>query len=230
LVQVLRNTEPTGPRPPIVNTAKVVYLTALTADPARIANNIFHFQLGVPANPLTNAQMVSLASQTLPLYASFVSYSLTSGAKVLAATATALDGSGAQGVATGSTVGGDPGQPLPPQCAVGVTWKAAFSWRGGRPRTYLPFVTNNALNSPGDSTLSASWSGNVASHADAFISACNLLTIGSQSVTLGFVSYFHNYAFRTPPLFYFYTQGVVHERMDSQRRRSGKESAFPVHA
>jgi hypothetical protein len=47
-------------------------------------------------------------------------------------------------------------------------------------------------------------------------------------VTLGTISYHTGHAVRPTPLFREYINVAVHERIDSQRRRSGRESAFGV--
>lgn len=105
-------------------------------------------------------------------------------------------------------------------CTV-VSWQTGVYWRGGKPRTYIPFppaanVTNNRSIAAG--TITA-----LTTAAAAFRTDINALTAGAISGTqLGFVSFRHANADRVPPVFFAYTGVKVHPRLGSQRRRLGK--------
>lgn len=112
---------------------------------------------------------------------------------------------------------------LPANCAFVVSWIANIYWRGGKPRTYLSGGRSSQIQ--GTTALTSAAVLAIDGSADQFRTAVNALTAGTVSATqLGFVSFRTNNEERVPPLFYPYTGHKVHTRLDSQRRRLGRET------
>lgn len=223
--------EPKGPKPPLTGLVKLQFLwqQTLTGNPNLQAANILHVKWSDNANhPVADLQLLATDAYT-EMYTLAGSHVSTT-AKLIGCVASSLGGDGLAATTTTSTAGTDSGAPLPPQCAVVVTWKAAIFWRGGKPRTYLPFFTENVTSSSvgGGSQLASVHTAALATAADTMIADFAALTIGGAHPVLGFPSYYSKGAFRPVPIFYPFVSAVVHDRMDSQRRRSGKESIFPI--
>lgn len=220
-------TEPKGPKPPLPGLVKVDLMYSGVTITSLKAHNIMHLLLN-PVTTLSAANMAILATDFINAWNSNLTPILSNQYQVGTCTTTMLDGTGTEGFASTTIAGGGTSAPLPPQCAVCITWKASFSWRGGRPRTYLGGITGDFQNSVADSKLAPAKVATLETAVSAFLTAVNAITVGGATVALGFPSYYSKGAFRTPPLFFPFTGHVVHERLDSQRRRSGKESLFGV--
>lgn len=105
-------------------------------------------------------------------------------------------------------------------CSV-ISWQTGVYWRGGKPRTYLPYTPGG--NTTGNKSLSAATITSLLSAAGSFRTDINALTAGAISGTqLGFVSFRTGNADRVPPVFFAYSSVKVHPRLGTQRRRLGK--------
>lgn len=220
--------EPKGPKPPLPGALKVQYnYTGTAGGLTFVAANVIHALIS-PANLVTQSLVNSISALFRGAWAANFPPSIASSWALKNTTVTAVDGSGLQGQFNGNDPGTATGL-YPPQCAVVVTWKGAIPWRGGRPRTYLPGVPTSATSgSSQSSALATSYTSALATAAIAFINQINAFSITGGSCTFGLVSYFSRGAFRSTPLFIPLTTAVVHDRLDSQRRRSGKERQFPI--
>jgi hypothetical protein len=118
------------------------------------------------------------------------------------------------------------GANLPANCAVGVSWISNVYWRGGKPRNYFCGISSNDMNLPADSqhltaAAVAAWDGN----AGLYLTDVNAITHGAITGTaLGFVSFRSGNADRPAPLFFPFLGHRVHNRLDTQRRRLGRET------
>lgn len=123
---------------------------------------------------------------------------------------------------TGSDAGSDSdGDPMPASIACCISWQSGVYWRGGKPRTYLAGLQDDVIVSP--QFWNSTFRTNLATGADAFLSAVNALASGNfDSIQLGLVSFMSGGVARTPPLFFPFVGASVHPRIDSQRRRLGK--------
>jgi hypothetical protein len=220
---------PTVALPPIANVIKFIWNWAGPA--ARIAKNIMYAKIsggtGSTSDPifLNNAANSMMTAVGNAVFGTFISshWTLTN------ITAKDVGGTSAQAVSTaGSLVGGVSGDTLAPGTAVALSWQIAESYRGGKPRSYLPGIPNTAQNSQGESALLPSYATSLESAGSTFMNYFNTHTVAGTTVTLGTVSYHTSHAVRPSPLFYTYIGVRVHERLDSQRRRNGKESTFAV--
>jgi hypothetical protein len=136
---------------------------------------------------------------------------------------------GATGLELGSSVphvdtGSMAGSVLPSQVATGIGWSVQQAYKGGHPRTYLPPPSQSALLSP--RLFNPSFTTTVTSAANSFHSTVNQISRGNFSdAHLGTVSFVHQKAWRTPPVFRDFVPGraTVDQRLDTQRRRLGRD-------
>jgi hypothetical protein len=212
--------------------ANVVKLILNWVGPAgRVAKNILFAKMSggtgstsdpIFLNAVANGLMSSIQTAT-------ISPIVNSAWTLSGVTARDAGGTSAQGVSTHAPiVGGGSGQCLPPNVAVAISWIIPESYRGGKPRTYLPGVSASALIDTGQSGLTSTFCSSLDAAATLLMNDFNTHPISGSTVTLGTVSYHTGHAVRPTPLFRTYVDVKVHERVDSQRRRLGKESAFPV--
>jgi hypothetical protein len=145
------------------------------------------------------------------------------------------DGNGLYASAPVSIVGSGAASINPPQCAVCISWKSSgINWRGGRPRTYIPAIPTTALATGGSAALASTYATQVKAQGNQFILSSNAIAVTGGPIKVGTISYYNSVVnptpphLRTTPVFFPYLSCVVHDRLDSQRRRSGKESAFAV--
>lgn len=223
-----RKPEPTGPKPSLPGLIKVqVLYSTTTLTRTYTAANVFHCLLSNTATPTLGNLLTWLGTWGGDFDTRFKPFRNPTW-KTSTYVATMLDGSGLTGSASAGVAGTAANLPSLPQAAVCVTWRAAAYWRGGKPRTYLPGPPSTATSTAGDSLLTSTYANGLATAAENFITDVSAIGIGSTFAALGAVSYYSRYAFRQPPLFLPYISAVVHDRMASQRRRSGKESLFPI--
>lgn len=147
---------------------------------------------------------------------------------VIRVTVSDLGGSENQDVSVTPATGASATVPFPPQVAVCLSWSINAKYRGGKPRTYLPGVAGNNAADTNSSALSNTFCTTLAAAGVNFIADMAAVTIGGQPLTMGCWAYTRGGAPLTTPTFSPFTNALVHERMDSQRRRSGKESGFGV--
>lgn len=116
------------------------------------------------------------------------------------------------------------GATLPAQVSAAISWPISAYYRGGHPKTYMAGMPASAVSGVKD--LDSTYQSDLASGAAAFVTAANALTTTTiPSVTLGTVSFATGNAWRATPIFRPYgSTPVVHPRIDTQRRRLGKET------
>lgn len=223
------------PLPPIPNVLKVVlgFDNAPTAPPyLSRANNVLHLQYTTMG--FTATECVTVANAALSWYNTHFIASMSTSWRIVNAQATAVDGTGVFGVSTSAPILGTAASaPLPPQCAAVLSWVGAPGYRGGKPRTYLCGLPTSAIVAS-SSALTSTYALQIKTGATAAIADMSPFTIGGVVPVLGTVSYVKKSLNPTPPhyrgtpLFWQYLAVNVHERLDSQRRRSGKERSFPA--
>jgi hypothetical protein len=92
---------------------------------------------------------------------------------------------------------------------------------------YLPGFPQSAVTGDSFSSILPAAASNLELRAGNFLTGVQGVGVSGVNVNVGMVSYYHAHALRPTPLFYEFLGVRVHERLDSQRRRSGKESAYP---
>ena len=222
---------PRVPLPPIANAVKLILKYTLPA--AKVANNILHLLTGssfVTSDPASLQNLADSVFTKLTTGGSAIPNLFTSATALQSVTAKDLGGTSAQATSSGAPVAGVvSGTCHPPQVAVCASWQIAESYRGGKPRTYVPCPPINASIPAGSASLDPVFAAQAESTWAAFLAAINSMTLtGGGSFTLGTISYHTGHAVRPTPLFRAFIDVDVHERLDSQRRRSGKESSYPV--
>lgn len=197
------------------------------------AVNILYLQYGTGVT-ISVPDCLTIANGAMTWWSTHFKASVTSYWRLSAVLATVVDGSGNQSASSTAAVSGTASPPaFPPQSCVAVSWLGLPSYRGGKPRTYLPGVPESA-GTPGTSQLIASYCSTLRTAAQAAILDMTPFTVHSATPALGTVSYINKGVNPVPPhhrpspIFYSYTGARVHERLDSQRRRSGKENTFPA--
>lgn len=143
----------------------------------------------------------------------------------------AIDNSGETenvGVSTPSAAGGRSVGVVTPNVALCISWPIAAHYRGGHPRTYVAGIPIDQLDTVGgknwQTTTQSTWEG----IGTALIAAIGESVIRTGvELTLGTLSYYADKALRSVPVFRAFEGAIVGKRIDSQRRRTGKEPALP---
>jgi hypothetical protein len=102
-----------------------------------------------------------------------------------------------------------------------VSWKVGLRFRGGHCRTYFP-VANHTDITLGN-TLNSTYTNLLQTSAAGFLTDVNGITSGTLVYALAMLSYFQHRALRPTPQPYLITGASVHQRLDTIRRRLGKE-------
>lgn len=227
-VRKVKQLEPTGPRPPVPGLAKFVVQYASTGlKQVFTAANILHiFNTGFTG--ITNTSLASVLSGLASKFATRFNPQRSSSWKITNYQLVTLDGTGNAAAQPANAAGTAASACLQPNCAVVLSWQAPAYWRGGKFRTYLPGVPGGSVLTSGDGQLDTTYTSPLQAAANGFITDVSAVVIGAQSCEQVGVSYFHNFAFRPTPLVLPITGVVVHDRVDSQRRRLGKEVKFPL--
>lgn len=192
--------------------------------------NVMHVRIN-PGSSLTQAIAQELANGMHNAYYSSFGPALALAWSLLETSVVVYDAGGQvwEAVTASPAAGQDSGVPLSANVALCVSWKTNAYYRGGKPRTYLCGLVQDRL---GDQT---SWSAQTIADFDAaalaFKNAVNNLGLaGSHNVTFGYLQLFANQGslqkppdYLDPPIFHVINSQVVHPRVDSQRRRLGRE-------
>jgi hypothetical protein len=112
--------------------------------------------------------------------------------------------------------------PMALQVALCLSWSISDRYRGGHPRTYLPgidgtFVTGGRLLTTAGHTA-------YLNAAAGFLTNMNAMTAGGSSWKMCCVRYFSQHQLLANPLVREISGQSVHGRIDTQRRRLGKET------
>lgn len=207
--------------PDVPNCAKVIVAGSYGG---RTFNTILHCKLNVaPGDFIGQTDMDALATglrlayknNILPLQANGFNLTTVEAVELLAL-------GGLTSTASGSDPGGDSSTGnMPNSVAAVISWTEAAHYRGGHPRSYIGGLKQTtAVNT-------FQWTGTfiagLNAGATAFRAAVNAVG-GARPWQLGCVHY-HGKVLTTPgvPVFLPFTGNAVHPRIDTQRRRLGKE-------
>lgn len=117
------------------------------------------------------------------------------------------------------------GSATPANVACCVSWHVPEPYRGGHPRTYFCGVAESVVATP--RTWDTPFIDRMRDRANSFNLAVNGLALGGGGdLHLGVVSFVHNAAWRTPPVFRDFTPAAatVDHRIDTMRRRLGPDT------
>jgi len=107
------------------------------------------------------------------------------------------------------------------QVAVTLSWTITDRYRGGHPRTYLPGI--NASMTANGRLLTTAGKTAYLNAAAGFLTNMNAITAGGSSWKMCCVRYFSQHQLLANPLVRLIGGQSVHGRIDTQRRRLGKE-------
>ena len=195
------------------------------------AKNLFWLQASTPG-PYSNTDLTTVATgiagtSSTTGWQPFLQL-LTPSIALVRIDASDLTGlSSNSGAWTGTKAGTATGTGIASNVAAVISWQIAARYRGGKPRTYLPGVANNFLGGAGYNIWTTAFVTAAQAAAVEVLASINAILTPSFSVTMGVYSFYTGHALRPTPIFRPYTGAKVHERVDSQRRRSGKESSYP---
>jgi len=217
------------PLPPYVGAARIYVKGSSTAGGPAFGTRFFVRKSDVTA--LTTVDMADLATAwgatgtTNPISALLASQ--TTSWNWTSATITDLGVSGMQTMVSFTQTGTVSSASHPPQVSVCLSWHAPLvHWRGGKPRNYIPGIPQSATLVTSLAQIQPSYAAALATAAVNLQTKAEAVPASSGTWQLGFISYFSGHALRPTPSFFHYNSVNVHQRLDSQRRRSGKESAF----
>jgi hypothetical protein len=182
--------------------------------------NVFHVQMdaGTPTQPtlqtLVNTVRGFYGTHLIPLiggdYSGDECYGVDLGSE---------DGAEATIPITGTPGGSSSLYPQSTACC--ITWKIERHYRGGHPRTYIGPVRSGSIESP--TSFTAAYVTAVAAGANAFLTAVNAVTVSSLPCRLVTVHRTRDKLQLTTPLISPIKSAVVDTRLDTQRRRLGRD-------
>lgn len=215
------------PRPPLANTVKVE--ANWTGPNATKATNIYYCLCSAPVTSIV--QLQTFGSGVVTAYSpSQASVGIIVAPGWTLASVTVLDNSGAteNSVTTvANQAGSASGTAYPPNCAQVVSWSIPAHYRGGHPRMYIPGVPTSATTVTGGNQLTTAWRTGLSTFASNFLHAFTTAFVAGITQQIGTISYKRNGEPLATPNFYPFSGGTIHGRLDSQRRRLGKEALFP---
>jgi hypothetical protein len=112
-------------------------------------------------------------------------------------------------------------QEMAVQVALCLSWSITDRYRGGHPRTYLPGI--NGADVTGGRLLTTAGHTAYLNAAAAFLTNMNAIAAGASSWQMCCVRYFSQHMLLANPLVRVIGGQSVHGRIDTQRRRLGKE-------
>lgn len=123
--------------------------------------------------------------------------------------------------ASSAAVGGIAANPLPANCALVVSWPEALRYRGGHPRTYIAGLTAGQQIDPRH--VSVEYAGEIRDALNQIKADMHTVVHGGVAgVEFGALHRVKDKVNRNPPLFTPFGPATANTRIDSQRRRLGK--------
>lgn len=112
--------------------------------------------------------------------------------------------------------------PMPANVALVASFKIGRRYRGGHPRMYL--VAQTTANTTNSNNWLPAWITSSTTNLTAWMTAVNALTYSSMAtIQLVNLSYYIGNALRPTPTFDTISGVQIHSRVDTMRRRLGKE-------
>lgn len=206
--------------PPLPNAPNIVLIRLKGSISGTTWNCIFHIQYAGTAPSVADLQAAgatinsSVIAQFGPLYPPTTVFTGCDLADLTSPTAS-------QATVTASAAGSRAGSGLPAGSAVVTSWAINVRYRGGHPRTYWPVGCIADLTNPRQ--ITAAFATAVNASSTAFRTALNGITWAGATNKMVTVSYVRNNVHLANPVPYTINGNSVHQRLDTQRRRLGKE-------
>lgn len=220
------------PKPPLAKTAKIDIMSTLVGQSGIFAHNILYVSSPGSSDQIPPSSLASIANAVVGTTAptGWRRFLTSLGSNWQFSTVTVSDNGGSTAVTTSAPAltGTATSASYPPQCAVCLSWSVNARYRGGKPRTYFPGIPQNSTGTSGGSGLTATYATNLKNAANSFLNDINGTNVDGLLLQLGTISYYQHKVPRPSPVFVPYIGVHVHERLDSQRRRSGREATYPV--
>lgn len=207
--------------PPLPSVTNVVLFRLKGTYSGQPWNNIFHLQYTGAAPSVADLQTIGtsiVSSWTTNIAQLCIASVVLTGVDLADLTNPAASAASI----TANVPGTRTGSIITTGSAVVSSWQINIRYRGGHPRTYWPAgvaadITSGRLLSAGAQTAFnaafANWRASL-----------NALTSGSTTYKMVIVSYQRNLAPRPTPLIFTVNGVTTHGRLDTQRRRLGKET------
>lgn len=128
---------------------------------------------------------------------------------------------GAYGSANTNFAGTLVGGGLANSAALCISWKVNYRWRGGHPRSYLPPPTS--AETSGGNKWSVAFQSTAQTQARLFRTSMNASASGGTTFKMVCVKYYEDKQLLVTPKVLLIADALVHDRIDTQRRRLGKE-------
>lgn len=206
------------PLPPAHGVAKIIVKQTLGG------TNIFNV-LHAASSPAINWTTAECQSMANAVRAAWVSNVIPLQTTALTLTDVQVvdigSATGNEATATGSTPGTVVAVALPASAAICWSWKIGRRYRGGHPRTYIGGLTGTDLLNP--NTIAVARVTAHAAAAAAIRSAINGVMVGGNVANMCCVNYVRNKVPLDPPETDFFTGVSVDSRVDTQRRRLGRD-------
>lgn len=184
--------------------------------------NVFHLRFAT-GNP-GQADLNSLATGLRNAWNTGIAPIVGSGCQLTNTTVVDLtSNTGLVGASSATATGTNAGtQALPANVALVISFKIARRYRGGHPRMYLTGMYG--VNTANNTSWTAAFVTSAGTNAAAWLSACNALTFTSMpTLQVVNLSYYTNNVLRPSPVWDVIGSVQVHSRVDTMRRRLGKE-------
>jgi hypothetical protein len=202
---------------PVVGVARCVFTGLLNGRPVA---NIVHIK-GQTGSPWSQADITALALAIRTSWQTRFCPQMNTGYTFTGVTATDLTtDTGYVGTGTSSTVGSKAAAGTTDAIACCISWKTAAHFRGGHCRTYLcgPSISEYSNTS----TWTGTYMTAITTAASGFLTDINA-SVPAISPAMVLVRRVKDKAVLDVPLAYVVTNGVVDSRIDTMRRRLGKD-------
>jgi len=165
-----------------------------------------------------------LVTNIKPLWSALWKTSVITGATWELLTATDLTSETAPQIIdniTGETGSGGSGAAVPQSAAACITWKIPRHYRGGHPRTYIGPLPTTAINNP--TSLTTTYTDGLQTRANTFLAGVNSIVLGTATARLVCLHRYKDKVELDPPTTTLIDTAYCDSRIDSQRRRLGKD-------
>lgn len=207
--------------PPLPPVAGVVKIRWVGQNNGRPWNNILHAKFSGPAPSV--ADLTTYANQHATQWANNIASLCFTNTSLTAVQVVDLSSATSNSAEVTTSQAGTRAGPssLPVNVAMVASENISLRYRGGHPRIYLPAGTNV------DVIQGHLWTTTFIAEANAglgsMLTALNATPIGTGASFLCAVSYRTAHTLRPTPLPFAVNSFIVHPRVDTQRRRLGKE-------
>lgn len=204
---------------PVPGTVRVVFKGTYDGAPTA---NVMHLHNGTGL-PYTQPTVDAIATGMRAAYATAFLPLINSRFTLTEVNALDLsNNTGVVGVSTGSSIGsgGSQSQALPASISLCVSWKTTTHYRGGHGRTYFAghLMTDQLNSTTWSAATITAWSAAAAN----FKTAVGTIAV-TPSVQLVILSRYHDKVARVTPLVLPVVGATVDSRIDTQRRRLGRD-------